>query len=302
MDYRFEQVDVFTTTRFAGNPLAVFTDARGINPANMQHIAREMNLSETTFVVPSTRADCAAKYFIYTPEHELPFAGHPTVGTAFVLARSRLVAPASGVINLEAKIGKVPVRLEGPYDSPTALFFTSPSVQFGSRFENRSAVAQALHLHEKDLVPQAPIEEAGCPVMHPYVALQSCEAVDSVGVNSEQLIEALNQTKPHGIYIFAMPEPGRVYARFFFGFGGAGVIEDPATGSAASPLGAYLVRHGKLAGPSPGKFVVEQGTKMGRQSFLSVSVQHNGLETEKIEVGGSAVPVLNGTLTLEEST
>src|SRR5579864_5352680 len=141
MHYHFEQVDVFTKKRFAGNPLAVFTDAQGLSPEDMQQIAREMNLSETTFVVPSTISDCVARYIIFTPDNELPFAGHPTVGTAYVLARLGKVPSGSDTLNLEAKVGKVAVRIEGASNNPSALFFRSPPIVFGSRCDQRAAVA-----------------------------------------------------------------------------------------------------------------------------------------------------------------
>jgi trans-2,3-dihydro-3-hydroxyanthranilate isomerase len=137
MDYHFEQVDVFTKRRFAGNPLAVFTDGRALSPSDMQQIAREMNLSETTFIVPPTQPECVAKYYIFTPDQELPFAGHPTVGTAFVLARLNASRSQSGTMNLEAAVGKVAVRLEGRKDDPETVFFTSPPVKFGSRFTDQ---------------------------------------------------------------------------------------------------------------------------------------------------------------------
>jgi trans-2,3-dihydro-3-hydroxyanthranilate isomerase len=208
MDYHFEQVDVFTKQRFAGNPLAVFTDARDLSTADMQDIAREMNLSETTFVVPSTRGDCVAKYYIFTPDSELPFAGHPTVGTAFVLARSNILISKSSAMNLEAAVGKVAIRLEGRNDDPETVFFTSPPVKFGSRFTDRAGVAAALNLREHDLLEGIPIEEAGCPVMHPYVALCSVTAVDSAIVNPQLLAGALADSRPQGVYIFSpVPDP-----------------------------------------------------------------------------------------------
>src|ERR1700737_3193034 len=152
MQYQFEQVDVFTTKRFEGNPLAVFTDADGLTHDQMQLIAREMNLSETTFVVPSTRPDCIARYHIFTPGQELPFAGHPTLGTAYVLARSGRVPSGATSFNMEAKVGVVPVRIEGTTADPKALFFTSPEVRFGPSYENRARIAEALNVGEDDLL------------------------------------------------------------------------------------------------------------------------------------------------------
>lgn len=298
MKYHFEQVDVFTKERFAGNPLAVFTDAQGLSTEDMQRVAREMNLSETTFVVPSTMPECIARYFIFTPDDEMPFAGHPTVGTAYVLARLGKVPSGSNTLHLEAEVGKVAVRIEGASDDPSALFFTSPPIVFGSSCNDRAAVAEALGVGESDLLLDAPVEEAGCPVLHPYVGLRHPELVDSAIVNQKLFAKAMNDHKTSGVYIFAPGrEANRIYARFF-SFTKAGTIEDPATGSAASPLAAYLFRHNLLGVSDKSAFVVEQGTNMGRQSFLTVSLTHRGQATDKIEVGGSAVSVLSGTLVL----
>lgn len=296
MEYRFEQVDVFTRTRFAGNPLAVFTDGRGLADGDMQRIAREMNLSETTFVTPSERADCVARYRIFTPDWEMPFAGHPTVGTAYVLARAGMVPPGATAFSLEANVGPVPIRLEGDPRNPDALFFNSPRVEFGARFEDRAGIAAALSVPPTALLPQAPVEEAGCPVKYAYVGLASPAVVDAVAVNSQAFFAALGKPKIDGVYVFALrPHEPRVYSRFLV-FSGAGTWEDPATGSAACPLAAYLVRHRLLEDAPPIAFVIEQGTHMGRQSFLHATVVHRHGDIDSIEIGGSAVFVLSGTL------
>lgn len=294
--FEFQQVDVFTKQRFAGNPLAVFTDAVGLSCEQMQLIAREMNLSETTFVVPPTRADCVARYHIFTPGQELPFAGHPTVGTAYVLAKIGRLPAGTRVIKLEAKVGAVSVRLEGAPEDPSALFFTSPAVEFGAKFENRARIAEALNLNEVDLLPGAPIELAGCPVLHLNVGVTSPEKVDSVIMNSTLFARLMGNAVSDGVYVFA-PAGGanRFYARFLC-FENVGIVEDPATGSAASPLGAYLVRYGLASGNDDYQIAIEQGTKMGRQSFITVLVSRRGAAIERIEVGGSVVPVLSGQL------
>jgi len=298
MEYSFEQVDVFTTRRFAGNPLAVFTDAKGLSHDDMQHIAREMNLSETTFVVPSERADCVARYFIFTPDKEMPFAGHPTVGTAYVLARRGLVPNGSRVLNLEAAVGKVPVQINGTRDNPDSLFFTSPKVEFGPLCDDRAGIAAALGVAPSDLLAGAPVQEAGCPVKYAYVGLGSRAAVDAVDVTQRRFVDTLGDPQVDGAYVFALDARMRTaYSRFLV-FTGGTVWEDSATGSAASPLGAYLVRHRLLEGSAPYEFVIEQGTKMGRQSFLTVRISSDDAGAQKIEVGGSAVFVLSGLLTM----
>jgi trans-2,3-dihydro-3-hydroxyanthranilate isomerase len=297
MEYQFEQVDVFTKRRFAGNPLAVFTDAAELTHEHMQLIAREMNLSETTFVVPSTRPDCVARYHIFTPGRELPFAGHPTLGTAFVIARTRR-AITSSAFCLEAKVGAVPVRFEACASDQNSIFFTSPAVNFGNLHENRAQVAETLNLREADLLPGAPIQLTGCPELHVNVGLLTPELVDSAIMNGALFSRLFANEQVDGVYIFAPAhEPNRFYARLL-SFENGSVVEDPATGSAASPLGAYLVRYGLVGAQDTTEIVIEQGTKMGRQSFINVRVSRHGQAIDRIDVGGSVVPVLTGTLTI----
>ncbi|HXN08621.1 MAG TPA: PhzF family phenazine biosynthesis protein [Candidatus Acidoferrales bacterium] len=297
MQYQFEQVDVFTTKLFAGNPLAVFTDGTGLTHDQMQLIAREMNLSETTFVVPSTRPECVARYHIFTPGQELPFAGHPTLGTAYVLARSGRVPKGATSFNMEAKVGAVLVRIEGPASDPKAIFFTSPEVRFGRMYENRSQIAAALNVGEAGLLPGAPIQQAGCPVFFLYIGLKTPEVVDSVIMNQAAISPLLGDVESSGIYVFAPTGATNQFYSRMLGFEHVGVVEDPATGSAASPLGAYLVHHGLVKGDAKIEMTINQGVKMGRPSLLTVHVQRSGSAVNRIEVGGSVVPVLQGTLT-----
>ena len=296
MKYPFEQVDVFTNTRFAGNPLAVFTNGANLTPETMQLIAREMNLSETTFVLPSIRDDCVAHYRIFTPGQELPFAGHPTLGTAYVLARSGRVPPGATSFNMEAKVGAVRVRIEGPASNPAALFFTSPEVRFGPTHQDRAHIAEALNVREDDLLSSAPIQQAGCPVHFLYVGLKTMELVDRVILNHAAFSRLVPDGQADGVYVFA---PARARNRFYarmLGFENVGVVEDPATGSAASPLGAYLARYGFASDEDAIEIVIEQGVKMGRQSFINVRVSRDSSSVHRIEVGGSVVPVLKGEL------
>jgi trans-2,3-dihydro-3-hydroxyanthranilate isomerase len=298
MQYRFEQVDVFTNTRFAGNPLAVFTDVANLMPETMQLIAREMNLSETTFVLPATRSDCVARYRIFTPGQELPFAGHPTLGTAYVLVRSGRAPAGATSFKMEAEVGAVPVRIEGPSSDPSALFFTSPEVRFGPKYDDRTGIAGALNVTEDDLLPGAPLEQAGCPVMHLNVGLKTPQLVDQVVLNSPLLSRLVGDTSSDGVYLFAeMDKPNQFYARLLC-YENVGIVEDPATGSAASPLGAYLVRHGLVGAKDDVEISINQGVKMGRPSLLTVLVKRVGPAVQRIEVGGSVVPVLKGELTV----
>jgi trans-2,3-dihydro-3-hydroxyanthranilate isomerase len=310
--YRFLQVDVFTDRIFGGNPLAVFPDHEGLSDAELQAIAREMNLSETTFVYSPNRPEAAARVRIFTPSRELPFAGHPTIGTAYVLATlGRLPTDASEIV-LEEGVGPVPVRLEGQLTSPSFLWMTHPAATFGPAAgpDQKAAILEALGLLPDDALdgPDGPpfqVGSTGLPFF--YVPLRDREAVDRAVADGRALSAALGDGGPTGVFLFTS-EPargeeashriaGRAYSRMLAP--GAGVTEDPATGSASGPLAAYLVKE-RLA-PTPPEGTVhllsEQGTAMGRQSFLHLRLDLAGGEVRRIEVGGSAVPVIEGTLT-----
>ena len=299
-DYRFVQVDVFTDRIFGGNPLAVVVDATGLRDDEMQAIAREMNLSETTFLLPATRPDCAARVRIFTPARELPFAGHPTLGTAWVLANRGLVPPGTTRFALEEGIGPVPVELEGD-PAHAFVWMSQQDPVFGPPVPDRGAVAHALGLGEADLLADAPIEPGSAGLEFLYIPLRDRQAVDRATLDARALLSSFEDAGSMGVFVFApdpSPEGARVYSRMFAPHR-AGIPEDPATGSASGPLGAYLIRHGlvRVAGDSPVvKIVSEQGTKMGRQSFVHIALGVGSGRAGEIRVGGGVVPVLDGVI------
>ena len=295
-EYPFAQVDVFTDRVFGGNALAVFFEAAGLSDDEMQAIAREMNLSETTFVLPARRPDCAARVRIFTPGRELPFAGHPTLGTAWVLARRAIIPTGTTRFALEEGIGPVPVSLDGD----AFVWMGQQDPVFGPPVPHRGAVAHALGLGEADLLAGAPIQPGSAGVEFLYVPLRDREAVDRAALDPRALAAGLDDAGRMAVFVFAVesaPSGGRAYSRMFAPH--FGIPEDPASGSASGPLGVYLVRHGLV--PAAGDrgdvlIVSEQGTKMGRQSFLHVRLRVRGGLIGDIEVGGGVVPVLEGRL------
>ncbi len=300
--YRFVQVDVFTEQIFGGNPLAVFLEAGGLRDAEMQAIAKEMNLSETTFILPPTDPAWAARVRIFTPARELAFAGHPTIGTAFVLASSGRLPRGATDLTLEEGVGPVPVRLEGNPAAPAFLWMRHPAASFGSALMERDALALALRLSPADLLDAAPIVvgSTGSPFL--YVPLRDRGAVDRAELDVPALRAIFADESAVGVFIFAPDAVAddathRVYSRMFAPHT-SGIPEDPATGSASGPLGAYLVRYGLVPSGDEARIVSEQGTKMGRQSFVHIRVRRGGSREEEIEVGGSVVPVLEGELRL----
>ena len=296
--YRFVQVDVFTDRVFGGNPLAVFLDARGLDDALMQQIAREMNLSETVFLFPPSRPDCVAALRIFTPAREVPFAGHPTVGTAWVLAAHGMAPAGAARFVLEEKIGPVPVELEGDPSRPGFIWMTHGPATFDAALGDRDAVARTLGLTEADLWPGAPIQPGSTGNKFLLVPLRDRSTVDRAALDVGLLLDIMGDWPRFGVFVFSPdPDPaaGRVYARMF-GPHSSGIPEDPATGSATGPLGAYLVLNGLVRRGALVEMVSEQGTKMGRQSFLHIRIAMEGERITSIRVGGSVVPVLEGEL------
>jgi trans-2,3-dihydro-3-hydroxyanthranilate isomerase len=279
--YRFVQVDVFTDRVFGGNPLAVFLDGRGLDDALMQQIAREMNLSETVFLFPPSRPDYAAALRIFTPARELPFAGHPTIGTAWVLAAHGLGTKGASRFVLEEKIGPVPVELEGDPSRPDFIWMTQQEATFDPALDDRLGMAKALGLGEADLLPGAPIDPGSTGNKFLFVPLRDRATVDRAALDVGGMLAVMGDRPLIGIFVFAPdPDPGagRVYSRM-----------------------AYLVRHGLVKKAGEVKIVSEQGTRMGRQSFIHIKLGMQGEKITSIRVGGSTVPVLNGELELPGS-
>jgi trans-2,3-dihydro-3-hydroxyanthranilate isomerase len=297
--YRLRWVDVFTDRALAGNPLAVVLQADGLSTAQMQAIARETNLSETTFVLPPEKREHAAKVRIFTPYVELPFAGHPTVGTGWVLLDEGLVSPDATGFTLEEGVGPIRVTVDrsGPM---SVLWMTHPTVTFGETIEERDELAAALGLTVADLQPDVPIQIASTGGPFVYVALRDAAAVDRAVSRGEALTIVLD---PHGlppVFLFAAVGSHRLYSRMFGPHGATRIPEDPATGSASGPLGAFAVRHGLVPRAPQVSIVSEQGTRMGRQSFVQIKLAYpSGADIpEGIEVGGSVVPVMTAEISI----
>ncbi|MGH7388778.1 MAG: PhzF family phenazine biosynthesis protein [Candidatus Rokuibacteriota bacterium] len=295
-EYRLVQVDVFTDRIFGGNPLAVVLDAAGIGDGEMQAIAREMNLSETTFVLAPTRADCAARVRIFTPAREIPFAGHPTLGTAWVLAVERRVPGGATRFALEEGVGPIAVELEGDPARPSFVWMRHPEAVFESELRDRAAVARALGLVEADLLPGAPIQSVSTGNPFLFAPLADRASVDRAALDVGASLEGAGPTAALGVFVFAPDGASRVYSRMFAPR--SGVPEDPATGSASGPLGAYLVRHGLVKPGDEVAILSEQGTKMGRQSLVHIRLHAPDGTATDIRVGGGVVPVLDGCLRL----
>jgi trans-2,3-dihydro-3-hydroxyanthranilate isomerase len=292
MELSYHVVDVFTTTPLEGNALAVFPDASGMDSGTMQRVARELNLSETTFVLPEEPREDATRVRIFTPAAELAFAGHPTIGTAYVMRRLGVVPRDAERFALAENIGRVPVRVDEG-DDPI-LWLTTPPIRKLGEF-GRDRCARALSLPPDRLVPGVPCEQlsAGSPVI--FVAVKDRVAVDAAQLDGPIFFDLVRSCKDAtAIFVFA-PTEGGAYSRMFAPQ--FGIIEDPATGGATGPLAAFMMKHGLVAFADGTRFVSEQGVKMGRRSLLHALV-HGERGLDGIEVGGNVVHVAEATMRL----
>jgi trans-2,3-dihydro-3-hydroxyanthranilate isomerase len=278
-------VDVFTRNIFEGNALAVFPDAARLDDKTMQRIARELNLSETVFIFPSALEGCVARLRIFAPLRELNFAGHPTIGAAFVLLKDN---PAE-CISVEENVGPVRVRVEKG-DRPL-IWLATPPIAEGPTF-SRQLCAAALGLQDQELATAQPqLLDAGNPTL--FIALNDRRAVDRAVLDPARFDE-LKAVLPGPFCVFPFASiPEGAYSRMFAP--DIGIPEDPATGSSTGPLALYMMRHGLVPSTDGTRFVSEQGTAMGRRSLLHVHV-HGPLGAEGIEVGGYVTPVAKATL------
>lgn len=310
--YRFLQLDVFTDHAFGGNPLAVFPEAEGITDEQMQQIAREMNLSETVFVLPSDKEGALRRLRIFTPGTELPFAGHPIVGTWNCLAREGVVAlpeNGNGWVHLkhEVGIGVLPIDIEFKDGEPSRVVMTQGKFEIRGEIDDahdQSQLARALGLAREDLDESLPIQAVSTGNTMLLVPVRSLADLGNCNVNQPMLSEIYEGNNSFGggtgCYAFTRETleigEARAHARFFVG---QNIGEDPATGSAAGPLGGYLVYHDATrVDPIDGvyKFVIEQGDFINRPSRIGLEVKGKPGEVEEVRVSGTSVLVARGVL------
>jgi len=291
MEHRYYTLDVFTTARFEGNPLAVFTDGDGLSEDEMQAIAREMNLSETVFVQKPTTEEALARLRIFTTKEELRLAGHPVIGTWFLLAELGVVPAQEGGVHIlqETGAGVLPVEIRFKDGRPQRVTMTQKEALFRPAKINKSKLAVALGISPKDFDPRLEPEFVSTGIFNMMVPLRNRAALGKMAMNMAEL-RGLQGKGVTMTYCFALGGNGKAYSRGMLPWE---LYEDAATGSAAGSLGAYLVRHGRLA---PGHTLsILQGVEMGRPSNLEVEVTQSGKKLVP-RVSGAAVKVLEGTI------
>ena len=292
--------DVFTQTPFGGNQLAVIPEGQLVKEEEMQMIAREFNLSETTFLFPVADKKHHARVRIFTPGSELPFAGHPTLGTAFILARELNALPSGETtLLLEEGVGPIKVDIENKGGEKEKYIMSQPMPSFGAVFSDRALLASLLSLSERDLLPGYPAQTVSCGVPYLITPLRSLEAVKKVRFRPDVWEKIAGRYNPGWVYPFAMQgeEPGsHVHGRMFAPE--AGILEDPATGSANGPLGCYIVEHKLLGNGRTAEIVSEQGYEMGRPSKIYLDIEKEGGKFTRVKVGGYCVFMGKGELFL----
>ena len=290
--FRMTQWDVFSSKPLEGNSLAVFSDARGLTDSEMQAIAKEMNLSETTFILPrdpATERECGIRVRIFTTEEELPFAGHPTLGTAFALRGDS----GQSQIVLALNVGKVPVRFEEKAGQPPFGEMTQVDPVFGLQHDGET-VARATGLRVEDFDSALPIETVSTGVPFIITPLRSLAVIKDLRLDVEQSTEYLDKTGGKFFYFVSretVDPASTLHARMLFYNG-----EDPATGSAAGCTAAWMVAHG--VAEADRQVLIEQGIEIGRPSRIFVRASLSNNRIVNVRVGGNAVEVIRGEVFL----
>ncbi len=289
----FYIVDVFAEEKYTGNQLAVVRDAKALSDSEMQRIAKEMHYSETTFILSDEKRDGGYDVRIFTPEKELPFAGHPTLGTAYVIQREIVKKPIETII-LNLKIGQIPTTFSYSGESADVLWMKQLQPIFGQTFD-AGLIAQVLSLDVKEIDKRFPIQDVSTGVPCIIAPLKTLDALKRAGIARDKYFELVKDTQAKAILIFC-PETYnnkndlnvRVFADYY------GVPEDPATGSANGCLAGYLVKH-RYFGKDRINIRVEQGYEIGRPSLLLLKAKSREGKID-LYVGGKVVMVAKGEL------
>jgi len=300
---RYVRVDVFAKKPFGGNPLAVFPDARNLTPNEMQLIAKEMNLSETTFIVPPTKGKGADfRMRIFVPDKEIPYAGHPTIGTFYVLAREGRINLRDGVttVKMEVKAGVMPVEIHSRHGRIDKVVTVQNLPEFGEVFDDVAPFARALSLDEGDFDPRKmPVQIVSTGLPWVICPVRTREAVERASGNASAFAETAKILPKDllDLYVTCLDplEASSTTHSRGLSLVGRNIVEDPATGSASGCLGAYLVHRCLVPAKGSVRILNEQGYEIGRPSKVEIQVAtaKNG-DIESVRVGGTIVHVMDG--------
>jgi trans-2,3-dihydro-3-hydroxyanthranilate isomerase len=295
---RYLHYDVFTSAPHTGNQLAVFMEPKGLATEAMAAMTREMNYSECTFVLPAEASGTDFRLRIFgRTGNEMPFAGHPVIGSTFAVADEGHIAAGTREMVWGLGLGPTPVALEWEGGRLRFAWMTQQRPTFGATLSANAALASAIGVEPQHFVSNLPVQEVNCGSAFFFAPLTTRAAVDAVAMNGREL-DALFKAAGvarRGIFVFSA-EKGADGATVYSRMVGATGSEDPATGSASGPLGCYLVRHGMVPASAAGAIVSAQGVKMGRPSRVHIRIETSGAEITRVQVGGTSVLVGDGRL------
>jgi trans-2,3-dihydro-3-hydroxyanthranilate isomerase len=300
--YSYYTADVFSDRIFGGNPLAVFPEASGLTPPQMQQIAAEFNFSETVFVFPPETPQGTKKVRIFTPSTELPFAGHPSVGTAYILALIGAIAPdRETTIYLEEGVGLVPVKIVSEDGKPVySELKVAQLPELGADSYNLDDLGAILSLSATDFLPGYPPQAFSCGLPFIFIPVQNRETLGKIKLDLSLWSSLLAQSPANSLFVFCFDSESpssRLCARMFAP--GLGVMEDPATGSAVAALAGYL---GGLESSGEGlnQWAIAQGVEMGRPSCVQLKFQKSNRKITEVFVGGASVLVCQGKMIIPD--
>ncbi|WP_257351532.1 PhzF family phenazine biosynthesis protein [Pseudalkalibacillus decolorationis] len=300
----YSLLDVFTKTPFGGNQLAVFQPNKVLPTETMQKIARELNLSESVFIYPADDSNHEKRLRIFTPHVELPMAGHPTIGAAYLLADQGIVETKEGENEwiFEEGVGDVPVTVHKENSEITKVEMQQPTPLFGDQFSNIEAVTELLSLSINELDTSLPIQTVSSGVPFLYIPIRSLSAIQNIHFRAD-IWEKYFSGNPNTKHIFTFTtetehQESTVHSRMFAP--AMGISEDPATGAASGPLGAYLVENGVVSPNDNDSYLIksEQGLELGRPSYIDISIRKDGNGFKKVKIGGNSVIIGSGQLNL----
>ena len=301
MKLPYHLLDVFTNRRFGGNQLAVFTEPPpDLSPSVMQAIAKEMNLSEITFVLPPQNSNYDYRLRIFTPAKEMPMAGHPTVGSAFILAKLGKIGTSNGQGSVTFEEGVGPIQVTVEVDNagiPTQALMRQPLPMFLEIRHDRDDIANMLSLKLDDLHDEAPCRVVSCGVPFLFVVVNSLANMRKINFRLDRWQKLLMGSPAENVFVTCTETQyanATVHSRMFAP--ALGISEDPATGAASGPLGAYLLKYALV---DNGILVSEQGIEMGRPSFIHIWIDRQDDEVSEVVIGGECVYLGHGTLYLD---
>lgn len=299
---KYTLVDVFTAQAFGGNPLAVFHDGSRLDTKTMQKIANELNLSETAFICPPKKPQNQISLRIFTPQVELPIAGHPTIGTAYVLAYLKMLPTQDGINEwtMEENLGDIQVTVQKEAEKITKIEMIQPLPVFGETWTRQALVADLLSLPKSELDPRFPIQTISSGLPFLFVPIRSLAAMREINFRTD-VWERHFSGDPDRQHIFTFTTEteennSTVHCRMFAP--AMGISEDPATGAASGPLGAFLVEHGAVGHTEEGTYSIrsEQGIEIGRPSFIDITVLKKKQKYKEVKIGGTAIVIGQGEL------